>query len=177
MVSTFSPNIQLEEPARGDQVGTWDTPVNNNMTLVDRVCGAVTTIGLAGSNVVLSSPQYQSKTLVFNSTLTASVNITFPSTFIKSYEIQNLCTGTSAFTVTLQTTVAGGQAIGCKPGEFFDVVSDGTNIKFKNLGHTGSYWDYAGSSVPNWVSICTVPPYLNCDGTTFSATTYPALSV
>ncbi|MEH2547137.1 hypothetical protein V1283_003782 [Bradyrhizobium sp. AZCC 2262] len=28
MVSTFTPNIQLEEPARGDQVGFWHTPVN-----------------------------------------------------------------------------------------------------------------------------------------------------
>jgi len=73
--------------------------------------------------------------------------------------------------------VAGGQAIGVKPGEFFDVVSDGTNLKFKNLGHIGTYWDYGGSSVPNWVSACTVPPYLNCDGTTFSAATYPALSI
>jgi hypothetical protein len=26
MASTFTPNIQLEEPARGDDVGTWDTP-------------------------------------------------------------------------------------------------------------------------------------------------------
>src|SRR5882724_8912741 len=175
MVSAFTPNIQLEEQSRGDQVGTWDTPVNNNMTLVDKVVGAITTIGLNNSNVVLSSPQYQSKTIIFNSTLTGSVSITFPSTFTKSYEIQNLCTGSSAFTITLQTTVAGGQAIGVKPGEFFDVVSDGTNLKFKNMGHIGTYWDYAGSSVPNWVSLCTVPPYLNCDGTTFNSSVYPVL--
>ena len=37
MASTFTPNIQLNEPARNDDVGTWDTPVNSNMTLIDLV--------------------------------------------------------------------------------------------------------------------------------------------
>src|SRR5882724_8789878 len=124
MVSAFTPNIQLEEQSRGDQVGTWDTPVNNNMTLVDKVVGAITTIGLNNSNVVLSSPQYQSKTIIFNSTLTGSVTITFPTSFIKSYEIQNLCTGTSAFTITLKTTAAGGQVICAPPGETIGVINN-----------------------------------------------------
>lgn len=175
MVSTFTPAIQLEEPARGDQVGTWDTPVNNNMTLIDKVVGAITSISLNNSNVVLSSPQFQSKEITFSSTLTGSVIITFPSTFTKSYEIQNLCSGTSAFTVTLQTTVAGGQAVCCPPGEIIDVVNDGSSFKFKNFGRIGTYWDYAGSSVPNWVSGCTIPPFLNCDGTVYNTVNYPVL--
>jgi len=175
MVSTFTPNIQLEEPARGDDVGTWDTPVNNNMTLIDLVCGAINTISLNNSNVVLTAAQYKSKQITFNSTLTGSVTITFPTSFTKSYEIQNLCSGTSAFTITLQTT-AGGQVIGVPPGETIDCFNDGTNIKFKNLGRVGAYWDYAGSSVPNWVGACTVAPYLDCNGTTFSSATYPALA-
>src|SRR5258705_6767566 len=167
MVSTFTPNIQLEEPARGDQVGVWDTPVNNNETLTDLVVGAITTIGLNNSPVVLAAAQFQSKGITFNSTLTGSVAITFPSSFKKSYEIRNICTGSSAFVITLGTTAAGGQAIGVPPGEIIDVVNDGTNIKFKNLARVGQYWDYGGSSVPAWVSGCTVPPYLNCDGTAF----------
>ena len=96
MVSTFTPNIQLEEPARGDQVGVWDTPVNNNETLTDLVVGAITTIGLNNSPVVLAAAQFQSKGITFNSTLTGSVAITFPSSFKKSYEIRNICTGSSA---------------------------------------------------------------------------------
>lgn len=177
MASTFTPNIQIEEPARGDDIGTWDTPVNSNMTLIDKVVGAITTIGLNNSPVVLSAAQFQSKTVTFNSTLTGSVVITFPTSFTKSYEIQNLCTGSSAFTVTLQTTAAGGQAIALPLGEFVDVINDGANLKFKNFGRVGSYWDYGGSSVPAWVTGCTVPPYLNCDGSTFSSATYPALAV
>src|SRR5258705_2545184 len=152
MVSTFTPNIQLEEPARGDQVGVWDTPVNNNETLTDLVVGAINPISLNNSPVILAAAQFQSKQITFNSTLTGSVAITFPSSFKKSYEIQNLCTGSSAFIITLTTTAAGGQAICCPPGEIIDCVNDGTSIKFKNLGRVGSYWDYAGSSVPAWVS-------------------------
>lgn len=177
MVSTYTTNIQLEEPARGDQVGTWDTPVNNNMTLLDLVVGGRTTISLNNSPVVLASAQFQCKTITFNSTLTGSVPITFPTSFTKSYEIYHTCTGSSAFVITLQTTAAGGQVVCCPPGEIIEVINDGTNIRFKNMGRVGGYWDYAGSSVPAWVSGCTVPPYLNCDGSTFSATTYPQLSV
>lgn len=177
MASTFTPNINLEEPARGDDVGTWDVPVNSNSTLLDLTIGAIATISLNNSPVVLSAAQFRSKQITFNSTLTGSVAITFPSTFTKSYQIENVCTGSSAFVITLQTTVSGGQVICCPPGEVVDVVNDGTNLKFANLGRIGSFWDYGGSSVPAWVSGCTKPPYLNCDGSTFSAATYPALAV
>ena len=177
MASTFTPNVQIEEPARGDDVGTWDTPVNGNMTLIDLIVGGIATIGLNNSNVVLAANQFQCRTITFNSTLTASVVITFPSSFKKDYIIQNLCTGSSQFTITMGTTVAGSQAICCPPGQPFDMLNDGSNLKFKNFGpQIGGYWDYAGSSVPAWVSGCTVPPYLNCDGSVFSAVTYPALA-
>jgi hypothetical protein len=177
MVSTFSPNVQLEEPARGDQVGVWDTPVNANMTLIDLIVGGVTTISGAAGSVVLASAQFQSKTLTFNSTLLASITITFPTSFKKSYEVYHTCTGSSAFTITLTTTAAGGQSVCCPPGEIVDVINDGTNIRFKNLGRVGEYMTIGGSSVPNWISGCSVAPYLNCDGTAFSSATYPQLAV
>src|SRR5581483_7995925 len=168
MASTFTPNIQLEEPARGDDVGTWDTPVNNNMTLLDLIAGGSVTISGAAGSVVLGSAQFRAK----------GITITFPTSFTKSYEVFNTCTGSSAYTITLQTTAAGGQVICCPPGQTVDVINDGTNLRFKNLGGPiGSYWDYAGSSNPAWNTGCTVPPYLPCDGSTFSATTYPQLAV
>lgn len=176
MVSTFTPNINLEEPARNDDVGTWDTPVNANTTLIDLVSGGITTISLNNSPVVLSAAQFQSNGITFNSTLTGSVAITFPTSFKKPYFIRNTCTGSSAFVITLQTTASGGQAVCCPPGESVDVVNDGTNLYFHNLGRIGEFMDIAGSSMPNWISGCTVAPYLNCDGTTFSAVTFPALA-
>jgi microcystin-dependent protein len=176
MVSTFTPNIQLEEPARGDYVGTWDTPVNANMTLIDLVAGGQTSITLNNSPVVLSAAQFQCTEITFASTLTGSVTITFPTSFKKPYSVYHTCTGSSAFTITLQTTAAGGEVIAIPPGVFSEVINDGTNLRFRGLERIGSYWDYAGSSVPNWVSGCTKAPYLNCDGTAFSSATYPQLA-
>src|SRR5262245_47674118 len=180
MASTFSPNVNLEEPARGDDVGTWDVPVNNNSTLLDLLIGASTGFGLTGANVVLNAAQYSCANIVFTSTATlgANVTVTFPTSFKKPYTIQHLGNGSSQFTITLTTTAAGGQVIACPPGQPFDIVNDGTNIKFKNFGPPiGGYWDYVGSSVPAWVSGCTVPPYLYCNGGTFSSGTYPALAM
>lgn len=179
MVSTFTPNIQLEEPARGDQVGTWDTPVNSNMTVVDKTIGAFTVVSLNNAPVVLNAAQFQSRTITFNSTLTGNVAITFPSSFIKDYLIFNNCTGSSAFVVTLTTTSAGSNTIGVPPGEAVNVFNYGTSGGpfFHNLARIGTYWDYGGSSVPAWVSACSNPPYLSCDGSVFSAVTYPQLAI
>lgn len=178
MASTFTPNIDLEEPARGDQVGVWDTPVNSNMTVIDLIAGGRAVISGAAGSVVLAAAQFQANTITFNSTLLASITVTFPTSFKKPYQIQNACTGSSAFTITLLTTTAGATAVCAPPGQIVTVSSpDGFNMNYVDLPFVGSYWDYAGSSVPNWVSGCTIPPYLACTGGTFSATLYPTLAV
>lgn len=104
------------------------------------------------------------------------MNITLPGGQAKSFLIQHRAYGSSAYTITIKTT-ASGEVICAPPWGPTVVISDGTNVRYMSLPPIGSFWDYAGSSVPNWVSGCTVPPYLNCDGSTFSATTYPALAV
>ncbi len=175
MVSTFTPNVQLEEPARGDQVGVWDTPVNGNMTTLDLVVGGIATVPLTNANVVLSAAQYKARNITFTGALSATCAITFPTSFTKSYEVQNLCSGSSAFLIQLLNGV--GQSVCIPPGEIVDVVNDGTNIKFKNLGRIGEYCDVAYGAIPNWVAACSVPPYLLCNGTTFSSATYPVLNV
>jgi hypothetical protein len=177
MVSTFTPNVGFEEPARGDYVGTWDLPVNANETLTDLIVGGTATISGAAGSVVLSAAQYQCKTITFNSTLLASITVTFPTSFVKSYEIFNQCTGSSAFVITLQTTAAGGATACAPPGTYINVINAGTGIRFTSLERIGTFWDYAGSSVPAWVSGSNPVPYLSCDGGTFSATTYPQLAV
>jgi hypothetical protein len=174
MVSTFTPNIQLEEPARGDDVGTWDTPVNNNSTLLDLVSGGIATVGVTAGNVNLSAAQFQSDNITFNSTLVASITVTFPTSINKPYEIFHAATGSSAFTITLQTT-AGGATFCPPPGVVSEIRLYTGNIFWKSGPLVGTYWDYAGSSVPNWVSGSSPAPFLLCDGSTVSAT-YTALA-
>lgn len=184
MASTFTPFLGFEEPARGDLVAMWDTPWNSNSSLLDLITGGIATISLNNSNVVLSQTQYKCKTLIFNSTLTGNIQIIFPSSFVKSYEVQNLCTATNTFNILLTTGVNGSQCVAAPPGETVNITNDGANnLQYRNFGHVGEYWDYGGATVPNWMAICglyngaSIPPYLNCDGTTFSSATYPQLAL
>src|SRR5262245_55572367 len=114
MVAT--PNKGLEQPARGSLVGVWDTPVNSNMDIVDASLGGVAAIALTNSPVILSSAQYRNLYITFTGALSATCAITFPNVG-SNYTIQNLTSNTSAFQVTLQTTVGGSQQIACPWGE------------------------------------------------------------
>lgn len=177
MVNPTTPNLQLEVPLRGAEVGTWDTPVNSDFTILDTAFGGVTTVAVSTAAVTLASSQAQASVLRFTGALTASITVTVPSSLIRKFWIaENLTTGSSAFVIQLQNNSTG-QVIALPPGEPVDVVSDGTNMKFRNLGRVGSYLDVAATSVPLWIGNCTVPPYLNCDGTAFSSATYPYLAL
>lgn len=171
----YTANKNLEQVARGADVGTWDTPTNSNWGIVDQSFGGLATVALTNSPVILSPTQYQCAFINFTGAISANIAITLPAVG-SFYTIQNLTTNSSAFYVTMGTTAAGGQQIGLPPGEATEIFTDGTNVKYRALGRVGTYWDYAGSSVPAWVSACTVPPYLSCDGTSFSSATYPALA-
>lgn len=193
MASTYTSNLAVEKPGSGDYVGTWDTPVNADFDIFDRAIGTIQSIDLSGGSVTLSTAQARSAILMFTGALPSNVTVTVeglssaPGTTIsgKTYVVENLCTNTSAYTVTIQTTCAstGSRWVVCAPPyDPTHIMIEGTNssnngsIRYIGLGRVGTLWDYAGSSVPNWVSGCTIPPYLNCDGTTFSSATYPALA-
>lgn len=184
MASTFTPNVGFEEPARGDLVGVWDTPQDNNISALDLIGGSNAIMGVTNSNVVLTAAQYKSRMITFTGNLTASIAITFPQNFLKSYDIQNLCTGSTSFYIALTTNIVGSTYICAPPGQIVSVLNDGTNIKLKNQAAIGTYIDYAGNTLPLWVAISgtygiaqgTPKPYLNCDGSTFSAVNYPILA-
>jgi len=175
MADPTTPNISLAIPLRGSDVNTWDTPVNNNMMIVDSIVGGTATLTLSNASVVLSPAQFQAGRIAFNGALSGNVNITFPSSFTKSYTIYNVASGSSAFTITLNTA-GGGQVVCCPPGQSFDIWNDGANITYHNFGPPiGGYINYGGIALPNWITGCSIQPYLNCDGSTFSAVTFPNL--
>lgn len=168
-------NKFLNQPIPGTDVGTWGTPINNNFGIIDNSFGGVATIALTNSPVTLSPSQYQCAFLTFTGAISANIAITLPAVG-SFYTVINQTTNSSAFFLTMLTTAGGGQVIGVPPGETTDIFTDGTNVKITSLPHIGSYWDYAGSSTPAWVTACTIPPWLYCNGTTFSSATYPELA-
>lgn len=165
-----TPNLQLATPANGSFVGTWDQPMNANTTTVDAVAGSITTKSLTNAPVTLSVTEAQVAILRFTGALTGNCVITLPA-IIKSWICENLTTG--AFWVKISG--GSGQVVALRPGAS-QVYWDGTNVKFINLGGIGDYWDSSEGDTPLWVSVCTVPPALKCDGSTFNASTYPILN-
>lgn len=168
-----TPNLGLSTPAHGSNVDTWDAdPINLNSNTLDRKFGAVASVGVSSIPVTLSATQYQSAVLRISGTLTSNVSIILPAVSLP-YTVENRAGG--GFTVSL-TTNTGGENIGCPPGGVFDCFTDGTNVRFKNLGQVGDLkWIYSATT-PAWITACTIRPYLLCDGSSFSASTYPLLN-
>jgi microcystin-dependent protein len=171
MSDPTSINLQLSLPVRGGDVGVWDTPVNGDFNILDSAFGGVASVSLSGSPVTLSITQAQNSVLRFSGTISTNITVTLPA-IVKFWTVENNTSG--AFVVTL--TTGSGKVIGLPPGEPSDVYSDGTDVKFKNLGRTGLVELWYLTALPAWVSACTVLPYLNLDGSTFNATTYAALN-
>lgn len=170
---TTTTNIKLDTPSHGSNVDTWDSsPINNNSGILDAVFGSITAKSLTNANVTLTTTEGRVSILRFSGTLSGNVIITLPvAGIIKSWICENNTLG--AFVVTVSG--GSGNVVGLPPGSC-QVYWDGTNVSFINLDKIGAYWDYAGSDTPIWVTACTIPPYLKCNGSSFSAVTYPILN-
>lgn len=160
-------------PSTGTQDGIWGSDdLNPNFNLIDKNLGGVASVALSNSNVSLSAAEYACGTIRFSGVLTANVTVTFPAV-AGWWTIINKCTGN--FYIRLSCS-SGGLKICPPPGDAIDIGLDGTDAFYRNLPHAiGSFWDYGGTSIPPWVLGCSVPPYLYCNGGTFSSVTYPYL--
>jgi microcystin-dependent protein len=163
-------NRQLNTPARGDNVGTWDVPVNNNFTYIDQLFGAVTVVAVSSSNVTLSTPQCQNAIIRLTGTLSANIQIIFP-TVAAIYTVENLTSGNYYVTCGM----ASGAIVGVPQGIPTQIFTDGTDTKYWNTPLPGTFMDYAGSALPGWMSASTTTPWLICDGSAVSRTTYATL--
>jgi microcystin-dependent protein len=177
-------NYGLFVPVTGNDVGTWGSvALNPNFVTIDALFGGVQTLSLSSVPVTLTAPagftatpspgptQAQNAVLRLTGAITAPVTITLP--LPGYYIVENLTTGN--FVVTLQAVTAT-QVIGIDQGMCQHVYNDGANVRFVNLGETGKMEFWTGySAMPAWVTACTKPPYLLCDGETFTFATYPYL--
>lgn len=161
-------------PTTGSQAGIWGSDdLNPNFTSIDKNLGAVASVALSSSNYSLLSSEYVCGTIKFTGTLSANVTVTFP-TVAGWWTIINQCTGNYYIRLSCSS---GGLKICPPPGECIDVGFDATDAFYRNLAPSiGDYKDFAGATVPVWISGCSVPPFLLCDGSTYSAVTYPFLN-
>jgi hypothetical protein len=172
-------------PLTGDLVNHWgDQALNPDFTALDGLFGGVQTVSVSTSAVLLTSPagftptpsggptQSQNAVLRVTGTLTSTnVVITLP---LPGFMIvENLTTGPQ---VVVLRAIGSGELIGIEQGVVQHVYNDGTNVRFVNLPTVGSYMDICDASVPAWINACTKPPWLYCNGGTFSAVTYPYLN-
>lgn len=185
MVNPVTTNIGLIVPLTGADVDLWgELDVNPNMVAIDGQFAGVQTVSVSNVPVTLTAPaglvptpsagptQAQNRVLRFTGTLTADVRITLP--VPGSYLIDNRTTGN--FVLSFQGVTAT-EVIGIAQGEIIEIYNDGANVRFVNLGRVGAseFWNGI-SSMPAWVTACTVKPYLLEDGTTYNFSDYPALS-
>lgn len=170
---TTTTNRGYSTPATGSQVGIWgSSDINPNFLKVDQNLGAVCSITTTGGTITLTPDQYACGTISVSGVLTNLVDLVFPS--VQGWwSIENLTSGSAT---RLVRVFAGAltEFIGIPPGTITDIQVNGGVVKYRNFPPVGSYLTMP--SLPDWVSFSSKPPYLVCDGSTFSAGTYPALA-
>lgn len=129
MVSSYTPNKQIEKPANGDYNNTWSTPVNNDWDIIDKAFGGTTAINAVGASgtVTLTATQYQAPIVVITGSLTSNVNYQLPAGVGGFWYIFNNTSG--AFSI-LFSSASGGSTVTLPQGYTVSVISDGTNIGF-----------------------------------------------
>ena len=174
MADPLTTNILLAIPTPGTDSGTWGTPINGDFNILDACFGSINFATLSNADVTLSTSQSQVSILNFNGSLTGSVTITLGAV-IKSWMCYNQCLGLGSFVITVQGSTASGNVV-CLPPGWCQVAWDGLNMNYVNLGVVGQIVGYPAAAVPQWVAAASNSPYLNCNGSSFSGSTYPLLA-
>lgn len=128
MVSSFTANKSLEKPANGDDVDTWNVPVNADWDAIDASLGGVTSLNVtsvSATPVVLTVTQYRPPIVEIAGALTANVTYQFPSGVGGFWSVFNNSTG--AFTITF-ASLGGGTSYVIPQGYTKALICDGTNV-------------------------------------------------
>lgn len=128
MTSTFSTNKGLEEPASGDYVNAWATPVNSNWTAIDVALGGTTTISVTGNSTLtttLTQTQYRPPNIEFTGTLSTNLNYQIPTGVGGMWSINNATTGL----FLLGFSIASGNTLILPPGRTL-IISNGTSVSY-----------------------------------------------
>lgn len=166
MVSTFTPNLDLELQGTGDNAGTWGSVLNlAALTVIDTVLGGVQSFALSNVNVTVTTTQSQNNAFILSGTLTGNVIITWPA-IGRTIFVANNTTGN--FTVTLARSGGGTTAVIAQgKNGFYVLASTGVIAPATAEVPTGTVIWFADDSVPTG--------YLEANGAAVSRTTYATL--
>ena len=173
MTDPTTSNRGLIIPSHGADVDSWDSPLNNNFTVIDQLFGSILSIATTGGMTTLSSSQAQNAVLRISGALVANASIVLPAVQAM-YVVENLTTNANYY-VQFSLNGVSGQVIAVPQGKTTSIFTDGTNVKFLHPSDPATYWDYGGAAAPVWIAACTVRPWLSCDGTVYNISDYPYL--
>jgi len=188
MTEPITSNRSLIVPNTGDLSGAWGTSaLNPNFQSIDTLFGGVTTISLSSTTTILLSvpattgvwpggnpSQSMNSMIKFTGAQTGSAVIQF--TLPGFYIVNNQCTGTTS--VQLAPSAGVGNKIGAPPGQKIHIFYDGTDMDYVDMPTPGAALDLHTNTttLPPWMTACTVSPYLVKDGSVYTSSVYPALS-
>jgi len=127
MSSTFTTNKNIELPGNNDYINTWNVPVNSDFTIIDKALGSGVSIALASTNYNFTTTDIQNQRITLTGTLTANVQVIFPSGVGGMWVVTNATLG--AYTV-IATIGGGGNFVVLQQSANSIIYSDGTNVAF-----------------------------------------------
>lgn len=130
MVSTYTPNKNLEKPGNGDYVDTWNVPANGDFDIIDQAFGGVTSLNATSGDATLTDTQYASLILYITGAVSANTTYTIPSGVGGQWIVRNTTTDASGGPWTV-AFVSGGGGVNVTIDRNVNVTifSDGTNIR------------------------------------------------
>lgn len=158
--------------------------VNPNMVAIDGLISGVQIVAVSATDVTLTAPagftatptpgptQSQNRVLRFTGVLTNDIIVTFP--LPGEYIVENLTTGAHTMRFRAVTLT---EVVCVEQGECVTLYNDGANVRFVDIGRVARMELWAAiTAIPSWVSLCTVQPYLLCDGTVYNYSQFPYLA-
>jgi hypothetical protein len=172
---SFTPNLAFDLQSHLGNAGTWDTPLNSNFTALDAILGGVYTKSVTGigAAATFTSANCYANVIRFTGTLAQTLTVTFTTTVVKPWVFEKTTLDAAGAVLIITNGVGNNIAL---PSGSCQAYWDGSNMNFMNLGQLAQYSDLATTVVPSWIGSCTVPPFLLCNGSSFSAVTYPLLN-
>lgn len=174
MVSSYTPNKNLEKPYRGDYVDMWDVPMNGDMSIIDAAFGAVTNLNGTSGSANLTATQYANLAINVTGSLSNSVTYTIPNGVGGSWVVRNATTDSGNVTNTVTIISGGGGTnVVVRRDKPIWIWSDGTNVRdvgvnspVDNTTGTGAYVLQDSPTLTGTVNVASTTAIVLPTGTT-----------